>query len=108
MWGDTKDQVTGYLLGQGFSYPEAQEQAEALFKERTSAVRANGIRKIIIGSGLMCVPVIALVIFLAIGYIPYKIMGAAAVVGVYGVYLVIKGLLMALAPKSESGDVADQ
>jgi len=39
---------------------------------------------------------------------PLKIMGAAILTGVYGVYLEIMGILMAVAPKSEKGDVADQ
>jgi hypothetical protein len=108
MWGDTKDQITGYLLGQGFGYPEAQEIAEQLFKERASAVRANGIRKVIIGSGLVCVPIIALIIFLAIGVIPLKLLAITVMIGLYGLWLVINGILMAVAPKSERGDVADQ
>jgi hypothetical protein len=108
MWGDSQDQITGYLLLQGFSHAEATEISTKLFKERASAVRANGIRKLIIGFGMMWVPAIAFVIFRCIGYMPLKLMGAAVLVGVYGVYLEIMGLLMAVAPKSEKGDVADQ
>ena len=108
MWGDSQDQVTGYLLLQGFDREEAFEIANTLFKERAAAVRANGIRKFFIGFGLMWVPVIAFIIFRSIGYMPLKIMGAAILAGVYGVYLEIMGILMAVAPKSEKGDVADQ
>lgn len=108
MWGDSKEQIVSYLMIQGFSVPEANELATKLFKERTAAVRANGIRKIIIGSGLMCVPVIALLFFLAIGIFLMKPFAAAIMVGLYGVWLVINGILMAVAPKSERGDVADQ
>jgi hypothetical protein len=108
MWGDSQDQVTGYLLLQGFSHAEATEISTKLFNERTAAVRANGIRKFIIGFGLMWVPVIAFIIFRSVGFMPLKLMGAAILIGVYGVYLEIMGLLMAIAPKSEKGDVADQ
>ncbi|HTR41817.1 MAG TPA: hypothetical protein VMH87_09405 [Pseudomonadales bacterium] len=108
MWGDPPEQITSYLMVQGYGREEAMELTEVLVKERTSAVRANGIRKMIIGFGLMWVPVIALVVFLAIHYIPLKLMGAAILVGVYGAYLLIRGALMAIAPKSEKGDVADQ
>jgi hypothetical protein len=108
MWGDSQDQVTSYLLLQGFSYPEAKEFSTKLFKERAAAVRANGIRKFLIGFGLMWVPVIAFIIFRSVGYMPLKLMGAAILVGVYGAYLEIMGILMAVAPKSEKGDVADQ
>jgi hypothetical protein len=108
MWGDAPEQITSYLMVQGYNREEAMELVKALVKERTSAVRANGIRKMIIGFGLMWVPVIALIIFLSIHFMPIKLMGAAIMVGVYGAYLLLRGFLMAVAPKSEKGDVADQ
>jgi hypothetical protein len=108
MWGDTKEQIVSYLMIQSFSAPEATELATKLFKERTAAVRSNGIRKIIIGIGLMCVPVVAAIFFLAIGMFLLKPFAAAVMVGLWGAWLFINGLLMAIAPKSERGDVADQ
>jgi len=108
MWGDSEKDVTGYLMLQGFNYPEATELAKKIFKERAAAVRANGIRKIIIGFGLMCVPVITFIISAIIGIFIAKIIGAAVLAGLYGMYLSIMGILMAVAPKSEKGDVADQ
>ena len=106
LWGDSEEQVVSYLLLQGFSYAEAQELVKELFKERTSAVRANGIRKLIIGLSLMCVPVGALVAFIAIGVISFQLMGMAVLVGLYGTYLALMGFLKAIAPKSEKGDAA--
>lgn len=81
---------------------------QSIFQERAAAVRANGIRKVFVGSGLVCVPIIALLIFLHIGVILMKLFGLTLMVGLYGAYLVIRGILMAVAPKSELGDVSDQ
>ena len=108
MWGDSKEQVISYLMIQGFTLPEATEVATNLFKERTAAVRSNGIRKIIFGSGMICVPIVALIIFLSIGVIPLKLFAVTIMIGLYGAYTALKGILMAVAPKSERGDVADQ
>jgi hypothetical protein len=108
MWGDSQEEVTKYLMIQGFGHQEALSIAKLIFQERAAAVRANGIRKIFVGSGLMCVPIIALLIFLHIGVIPMKLFGLTLMVGFYGIWLVINGILMAVAPKSEQGDVADQ
>ncbi|HTV42346.1 MAG TPA: hypothetical protein VMF08_17380 [Candidatus Sulfotelmatobacter sp.] len=108
MWGDSKEQVISYLMIQSYTLPEATELATKLFKERTAAVRSNGIRKIIIGIGMICVPIIALVIFLSIGVIPLKLFAVTIMIGLYGIWLVLNGILMAVAPKSERGDVADQ
>lgn len=108
MWGDSQGEVTKFLMIQGFSHQEALEVVQPIFRERAAAVRANGIRKIVIGSGMMCVPVIALIFFLHIGIIPMKIFGLTLMIGFYGLWLVINGILMAVAPKSERGDVAEQ
>ena len=108
MWGDSREQIISYLMIQGFSLQEASVLAQKLFQERTAAVRSNGIRKIFIGIGLICVPIIALVIFLAMRVIPIKLFAVTIMIGLYGTYLLIRGILMAVAPKSEGGDVADQ
>jgi hypothetical protein len=108
MWGDSKEQIVSYLMVQGFSVPEANELATKLFNERAATIRSNGIGKIINGTAFMCVPVIALLYFLHIGIIPMKLFALTVMVGLWGFYLFVKGCLMALAPKSERGDVAEQ
>jgi hypothetical protein len=108
MWGDTREQIVSYLMVQSFSHPEAMELTDDLFRERTGEVRKTGIGKMIKGGLLMCVPVVAVIIFLVIGFFLVKVLGAAILVGVYGAYLFLRGLLMAVAPKSEKGDVTGQ
>jgi hypothetical protein len=108
MWGDSKDEVTKYLMIQGFSHQEALDLVEPIFRERAAAVRNNGIRKILIGSAMMCVPIVALIIFLHIGVIPMKIFGLTLAVGFWGVWLVLNGIIMVVAPKTDKGDLADQ
>ena len=108
MWGDPPEKVISYLMIQGFGHHEASELVQTLAAERKVAVRANGVRKIGIGSGMMCVPVIAFLYFLHIRFMPAKIMGLAAAIGLYGVWLVVNGIIMVAVPKMESGDLADQ
>ncbi len=104
-WGDPPEEVTQYLMLQGFGVAEAKELVQVMFKERLSAVRAKGIRKIVGGIGLMFVPVIT---FLTIGLLSLKLMGVAIMAGLYGVWLVINGILMVVAPKLESGDLVEE
>jgi len=73
-----------------------------------ATVRANGIKKILTGIGLMAVPVVALIIFLMIGVIPLKIFAVTIMIGLWGVWTLINGIIMVLAPKAEHGDLADQ
>ena len=107
-WGDAEEDVIKYLMLQRFTVPEARELVGQMFKERMATVRATGVRKIITGSGLMCVPVIGLLFFLHLGIIPAKLMAILVMVGLYGVWLLINGLIALIAPKMESGDVAEQ
>ena len=106
-WGDSPAEVTKYLMLQGFSVAEASESVAVMFKERLAALRVKGIRKIMTGFGLMCVPVIAYLSFARIGVIPLKLMGIAVMVGLWGCWLVLNGIIMLVAPKMESGDVAE-
>ena len=107
-WGDSQEEVTKYLMVQRFTAQEATDLVAVMFKERMVNVRANGIRKIIIGTGLMCVPIIGFLIFAHIGIIPIKLMGILIVVGLYGFWQLLNGIIALVAPKMESGDVAEQ
>jgi len=50
----------------GFSREEASSLVKELFEERAATVRGNGIMRIVMGFGLMCVPVVALFIFMSV------------------------------------------
>jgi hypothetical protein len=107
MWGDTAADVTKYLLSQGFTSDEANAVIASLLDQRAEAVRKAGTQKAVIGGGMMCVPVIAFIVFKSIHYFPIKIFGAAVVVGVWGAWRVLSGVIMFMSPRSEKGDVAD-
>lgn len=104
LWGDSQQDVVMYLLVQGWDRAEATELVQELFKERTATIRANGIRKMIIGTGLMLLPVVTIIVFLMIHLVIIYLLGASVVAGLYGVWLFLSGLLMAISPKSEKAD----
>lgn len=106
-WGDSPKSVTTYLMMQGFSAQDATDMVQDMYAERTKTIRANGIRKIFIGCGLICVPIAAGLYFLSVGYVPLKLFAVTIMVGLYGCWLVFKGIFMVAAPKMESGDVMD-
>ena len=108
MWGESQEHVTSYLLMQGFNRSEAMELAHRLFVERMTIVRSNGIKKIIVGAVLAFVPLIAYIIFKALGFFMIKLFIASIVVGCTGAYMCISGVLMVVAPKSEKGNVVKE
>ncbi len=108
LWGDPPEAVLKYLMIQGFSYEEASELVGELFRERLAAMRSDGIKKIVLGAVLICVPIASYLFFLSIGVIPLKLFAVTILLGLWGVWMAIKGVFMLMAPKSQLGDVAEQ
>ena len=95
LWGDTPESVIGYLLVQGFSREEASNLVRQMFRE------------IFIGSGLIAIPIVTTIFFLSIGIINLWIWACTIIVGLSGVWTVLNGIFMIVAPKSQAGDASD-
>ena len=107
-WGDQPAAVIGYLRTQGFSREDASELVQELFQERVTVMRRRGITKIILGTALICLPFVTFFIFMLMGMIFLKILAVTVMLGCWGLYMLIKGICMTVAPKSQSGDVFEQ
>ncbi len=107
-WGDAPEDVTRFLMMQGLDYEEASVVVRGLVRERAATIRRNGIGKILIGCVLVPVPIVTISMFVRTGYIPITPVALTVMVGVWGAWMLLKGTFMLLAPKSESGDIADQ
>ncbi len=101
-----------YLMIQGFSRADATAMVNQMFDERAATIRKNGIGKMMVGTGMLFVPVVTYIILASMGmsfgnlFFPIKLFAVTAMVGLWGAWKVVKGLLMLLAPRSEAGDVA--
>jgi hypothetical protein len=107
-WGDAPEDVTKFLMLQGFTPQEASYLVREMFDERAATIRRKGISKVVIGSILICVPIVAFFTFMIIGFLPLKIFAVTITVGLWGAWNVLRGILMTVAPKFEKGDVAEQ
>jgi hypothetical protein len=108
-WGHPLAEVRAYLLAQGFS-PEQTEAYLAHFtRERFAAVRRAGLRKIIIGStiALVC----GLLLYAAFSALAGGAassrrgsggLGVIVVIGFYGLWLLIDGLIYLFRPGAET------
>jgi len=72
-----------------------------------ATVRATGMKKIFYGSGLVALPVATSIVFLRIGIINLWIWATTIIIGLSGVWMVLNGILMVVAPKSQPGDASD-
>jgi len=107
-WGDPPEEVIKFLMRQGSSVVEARELVAAMFQERAKTIRRNGIVKFFLGTTMACVPVAFYLVCTHMGVLPMKLFGLTIMVGLWGAYMLLKGLIMFFAPKSEPGDVAAQ
>jgi len=108
LWGDPPDEVVKFLMRQGISAQEARELVEPWFRERTRTIRRNGIVKVVVGTAMMCAPVVFFIVSLMAGSLLLWPFAVTIIVGFWGVYQIIKGIFMFFAPKSAQGDVAEQ
>lgn len=107
-WGDAAEDVVKYLQMQGISYDDACVMVDQMFAERERAIRARGVRKICVGVVLMLVPVVVYLILASIGYIDFKLLAMAVVIGLAGAWFCLKGTFMVVSPQTEIGEVSDQ
>jgi len=107
-WGEPSEEVTRYLMFQGFSQEEAAALIRGMLQERKATIRHKGIGKIVVGALMVAVPIVAWFVFLGIGIIYLKLMAAAIIVGLCGAWVILSGIIMIVAPKSEKGDVAEE
>jgi hypothetical protein len=108
LWGEPAPEVRAFLITKGMGRDEAAEIVDALLEERAAELRGVGLKKIIFGAGLMAVPVVALAIFLSLGYIYVRIFIGTLLLGAWGVWMFIGGWIIFLKPKSQTGDVTEQ
>ena len=108
LWGDPPDEVVRFLMRQGISVQEARELVEPWFRERTRTIRRNGVVKVVLGTAMVCAPVVFLIVSLMAGRLLLWPFAATIIVGFWGIYEIIKGIGMFFAPKSVQGDVAEQ
>jgi hypothetical protein len=107
-WGDPPEEVTKFLMMQGVHVQEASQLVQEMFLERAATIRGIGMRKILMGIPLICIPIGAWFYFASIKILPVKIFALTVMAGLWGAWLLLKGCIMFFFPKSEPGDVADQ
>lgn len=105
-WGDSAEEVIKYLQMQGISYDDACVMVDEMFSEREKTIRARGVRKILIGGVMMLVPVVVYLILASFGYIDFKLLSMAVVVGLVGAWFCLKGTFMLVSPQTELGEVS--
>jgi hypothetical protein len=107
-WGDRPKDVVQFLMINGFSHEDASASVRAMFQERATALQGIGVRKIVTGIALMAVPIVAILVFAHFHVVFITLFALAIAVGLWGAWIFLRGLIMVLVPKLETGDVSDK
>ena len=111
-WGDSAASVRDYLIDHGVSAAEADAMIKQLVRERNADIRAIGIRRILIGAPLIFISI------LFIWYLindeqtiyhrtTYRGVGLFVLLGLYGLWKLIHGLIFLIRPQSDDESIAD-
>ena len=107
-WGDPPVEAIKHLMGQGISYEEAVGLVTPMVEERNATLRGIGLRKTLIGSGLICVPIGTWIVSGGVGFLSVKILGVAVLVGIIGLWLLIRHIARFRFRSHQRDDAVDQ
>ena len=69
----------------------------------------KGLKYVTMGVGLLLVPGASVLSYLLAGWLPRsRAVGLIAVVGLFGGWLLFKGIGLLVSPKSQSGDASEE
>jgi hypothetical protein len=106
-WGDPPEAILQYLMIQGFKHDEASALIKVMYKERAVAVRARGVKKILMGIGLICAGGAGMLYLFSIRVVPISLFSILLAVILFGGWLIVNGVIMVAVPRMQSGDVAE-
>ena len=114
IWGEPIPAVRAFLTSQGMSVTDADTKIHEFMRERDAEIRGLGLKKTLIGLGLIGVSAILFYTLFAVwdnlpelrgrtagGY------GIVALVAFYGLWKLVDGIVYLIRPKSEHGSVPD-
>ncbi len=113
IWGEAAESVREFLMSNGMSGPEADEQIKAFNLERNREIRKLGIKNTLIGAGLLSVSGITIHSLLAIpANYGYRLsagrgVGIMVLVGLYGLWKLTNGIIYLVRPQSEHESITD-
>ena len=107
LWGDKPEEVTHFLMLQGFTQPEASAKVRAMVKERLRTIRAKGVAKTLGGAVLTLGSGGFLWMLIKVGFFSPIVLGLVGLACVVGLWLLLNGLLTILAPGSQLGDASE-
>jgi hypothetical protein len=113
IWGEPAADVRAYLVSNGMPGDEADAAITEFSGERNAEIRKIGIKNTVIGAALVSVSVIALCVIFAnasdqvVSTRNVKAIGFLALMGFYGFWKLLNGIIYLVRPQSEDKSIPD-
>jgi hypothetical protein len=109
MWGESSSSVHDFLVANGVSDGDADNQIEGFCAERNAEIRKVGLKNTLIGVGIIGGTGILVYVTSRQGY--FRSSARCAVVGVvgvcYGMWKLVNGIFALVRPQSEEKSITD-
>ena len=111
-WGDSAASVRDYLITHGVSAAEADAIIKQLVRERNADIRAIGVQRVFIGASLLLISILLTWYLLASDQSvshrsTYRISGFLVLMGLFGLWKLIGGLIFLVRPQSDHESIPD-
>jgi hypothetical protein len=113
IWGEPATDVRAYLVSNGMPGDDADAAIREFSGERNAEIRKIGIKNTVIGAVLVSVSVIAICLIFAnasdqaVSTRNVKAIGFLAVMGFYGFWKLLNGIIYLVRPQSEDKSITD-
>ena len=107
-WGESKENVAAYLQSQGLRDEEIRPLMDSILEERAASVRSSARKNILLGIGLILVPIITYVVLLQSPIFPIKVFAATVLVGLIGGWKLVQGILHLSNPNLQKSDLSEE
>lgn len=108
MWGESPEKIQAYLMSKNVGEKDAAALMAEILAERSATIRADGLKKIWIGSAFVAAPILYyFVTHLWIGYWNLKAFAGLVVLAAIGLVKLTSGIGMVLRPSATRGSLAN-
>jgi hypothetical protein len=107
IWGRKPKEIVTMLRGKGVSEKDALALIEELMTERATLIRADGIKKSVLGGLFTLAPVAYYFFTVWMNDMSIKLFAALLVLGAYGLGKLTNGLTMVFRPRTVTASLAN-
>jgi hypothetical protein len=106
LWGYVPEEVNEWLVANGVDSAKAEEIVQACLVDRKAQIKRRATREIFLGSAVVLMSGIAILGAMIGNLVIVKLLGIAALAGIYGFYRLLRGIGLLMLGQKYRGAVS--